>query len=148
MDRSPRSPDEIREEAPPSLFSTPAPDYGLRPSSGLRTPRHTRPCSPDVATRNPGRSTAIDFLIAGPGFHPGYEPRAIPALVARMKRSGIRGKSPWVAPRRKSPWAAIRHKHRHCFSQHLPRITHNESPLGGRPAAFIRATNPAPSPPL
>ena len=127
---------------------------GFQRAARVKRPRspHTRPCSPDEATRNPGRSTAVAFLNTGPGFpacglHPGYEPRAIPAFVARMKRSEIRGKSPWVAPRRKSPWAAIRHKHRHCFSQHLPRITHNESPLGGRPAAFIRATNPVPTRP-
>jgi hypothetical protein len=82
MDRSPRSPDGIRGEAAPSLFSMLPRIPGLRPSSGLRTP--------------------------------------MPAFVARMKRSEIRGKSPWAAPRRKSPWVAIRHKHRRRFSQYHP----------------------------
>ena len=72
---------------------------GLRPSSGLRTPK--------------------------------------PAFVARMKRSAIRGKSPWVAPRRKSPWAAIRHKHRRRFSQRPPRIP------GLRPSSGLRTPKPA-----
>ena len=39
---------------------------GLRPSSGLRTPRLARPCSPDEAKRNPGRSAVINFLNTAP----------------------------------------------------------------------------------
>jgi hypothetical protein len=42
----------------------------------------------EAAGRNPERSTVIIFFNSRPGWNPGYEPRAIPAFVARMEAAG------------------------------------------------------------
>jgi len=82
-----------------------------------------------------------------PGLRPSSGLRTALSPAAQIKQSPrspdeIRGKSPWVAPRRKSPWAAIRHKHRRRFSQRPPRIPGLRPPSGLRTPRHTRPRSP------